>query len=84
MIECNEIPKDNAIELVYRKDSIRFQKQGLYRIDTEPARFKVFEGEAVVTDSSGQLTLDGGKETNLCGVLMAENFDRKGGPGLAV
>jgi hypothetical protein len=77
IIESNEIPKDNAIELVYKKDSIRLQKQGLYRVDTEPARFQVFEGEAAVTDPSGQLTLHGGKQTNLAGVLMAENFNRK-------
>jgi hypothetical protein len=77
IVESNEIPKDNAIELVYKKDSIRLQKQGLYRLDTEPARFQVYEGEAVVTDASGQLTLRGSKQTNLAGVLMAENFDRK-------
>ncbi len=77
MIESTEIPKDNAVELVYKKDSIRLQKQGLYRVDTEPARFAVYEGEAVVTDPSGQLTLHSGKHTNLGGVLMAENFDRK-------
>jgi hypothetical protein len=77
MLESNEIPKDNAIELVFKNDSIRLQKQGLYRVDTEPARFQVFEGEAVVTDPSGQLTLKSGKQTNLAGVLMAENFDRK-------
>src|SRR5665213_3389453 len=77
MIECNDIPKDNAIELVYKKDSIRLQKQGLYRLDTEPAHFQAFEGEAAVTDPSGQLTVKGGKQTNLAGVLMAENFDRK-------
>jgi hypothetical protein len=77
MIESNEIPKDNAIQLVYKKDSIRLQKQGLYRLDTEPARFQVFEGEAVVTDDSGQLTLHSGKQTNLAAVLQAENFDRK-------
>jgi hypothetical protein len=77
IIESTEIPKDNAVELVYKKDSIRLQKQGLYRLDTEPASFGVFEGEAVVTDPSGQLTLHGGKRTNLAGVLMAENFDRK-------
>jgi hypothetical protein len=77
MIESTDIPKDNAVELVYKKDSIRLTKQGLYRVDTEPARFQVYEGEAVVTDPSGQLTLRGGKQTNLAGVLMAENFDRK-------
>jgi len=77
MIESTELPKDNAIELVYKKDSIRLVKQGLYRIDAEPAHFQVYEGEAVVTDPSGQLTLKSGKQTNLAGVLMAENFDRK-------
>jgi hypothetical protein len=77
IIESNEMPKDNGIELVYKKDSVRLQKQGLYRLDSEPARFRVFEGEAVVTDPSGQLTLKSGKQTNLAGVLMAENFDRK-------
>ncbi len=77
MIESTEMPKDNAVELVYKKDSIRLQKQGIYRVDAEPARFQVFEGEAVVTDPSGQLTLKSGKQTVLAGVLMAENFDRK-------
>ena len=77
MIECNDVPKDNSIQAVYKGNAIRFEKQGLYRIDSEPARFRVYEGEAVVTDASGQLTLRGGKETNLSGVLLAESFDRK-------
>jgi hypothetical protein len=77
IVESNEMPKDNAIQLVYKKDSISLQKQGLYRLDTEPAHFQVFEGEAVVTDPSGQLTLRSGKQTNLGGVLMAESFNHK-------
>jgi hypothetical protein len=77
IVESTEMPKDNAVQLVYKKDAVSLQKQGLYRMDTEPARFQVFEGEAIVTDPSGQLTLRGGKQTNLAGVLMAENFDRK-------
>jgi hypothetical protein len=77
VIESTEMPKDNAVQLVYKKDTISLQKQGLYRLDTEPARFAVYDGEAVVSDPSGQLTLRSGKRTNLGGVLMAENFDRK-------
>jgi len=77
VVESNEIPKDNAIQLVFKNDTIRLQKQGLYRLDTEPAHFQVFEGEAVVADTSGQLTLHGGKQTNLAGALMAESFDHK-------
>jgi len=77
VIECNDVPKDNSIQAVYKGNAIRFEKQGLYRVDTAPARLRVYEGEAVVTDSAGQLTLRGGKETNLSGVLLAESFDRK-------
>src|SRR5579862_6194773 len=43
MIEANEIPKDNSVSLIYKKDSIRLTKQGLYRLDTEPAGFEVFQ-----------------------------------------
>jgi hypothetical protein len=77
MVECNDVPKDNSIQAIYKGNAIRFEKQGLYRIDSQPARLRVYEGEAVVTDASGQLTLKGGKQTNLSGVLLAESFDRK-------
>ncbi|MGA2215503.1 MAG: hypothetical protein ABSH31_19680 [Bryobacteraceae bacterium] len=77
MIECSEVPKESSIQAVYRGNAIRFEKQGLYRIDTEPARLRLYEGEAVVTDGTGQLALKGGKQTNLSGVLLAESFDRK-------
>ncbi|HTW67255.1 MAG TPA: hypothetical protein VME17_21695 [Bryobacteraceae bacterium] len=77
MVECDDVPKDNSIETVYKGNVVRFEKQGLYRIDAEPARLRVYEGEAVVTDASGNLTVRSGKATNLDGVLQAENFDRK-------
>jgi hypothetical protein len=78
MVESTEIPKDNAVQLVYKRDRISLEKQGLYRLDTEPARFAVYEGEASVTDSASQLTVHGGKSVSLAGgALTAENFDRK-------
>ena len=77
MVEANEIPKDNSVVLIYKQDSIRLAKEGLYRLDAQPAGFEVFQGEAVVSDGSGQLTVHRGKRTNLNGVLMAESFDHK-------
>lgn len=77
IVESTEMPKDNAVQLVYKKDTVSLDKQGLYRMDTEPARFQVFEGQATVNDQSGQLTLRAGKQTSLSGVLSAENFNRK-------
>ena len=77
IVECDEIPKDNSIELLYKNNTMMLVKHGLYRINTEPGVFQVYDGEAIVKGESGQLTLRAGKETSLTGVLMAENFDKK-------
>jgi hypothetical protein len=82
MLECDDIQKDNAIMLLYQGNTMIPVKHGLYRVDSEPARFAVFDGEAIVKGQSGQVTLKGGKQTALNGVLMAENFDKKDGDDL--
>jgi hypothetical protein len=77
MVECEDIAKDNAIMLLYKGNTMVLVKRGLYRVETNPAMFQVYDGEAIVKGESGQLTLKGGKETSLQGVLMAANFDKK-------
>ncbi len=76
IVECEDIPKDNAIMLVHGGNTMLLVKHGLYRVDSEPALFKVYDGEAIVKAESGQLTLKGGKETSLSGALMATGFDK--------
>jgi len=77
IVECDEIPKDNSIALLYKNNTMLLSKHGLYRVNSDPAQFKVYDGEAIVKGESGQLTVKSGKETSLAGVLMAENFDKK-------
>ncbi len=77
IVECDEIPKDNSIALLYKNNTMQLSKHGLYRVNSDPAQFKVYDGEAIVKGESGQLTVKSGKETSLAGVLMAENFDKK-------
>jgi hypothetical protein len=81
MVECDDVQKneakDNAIMLLYKGNSMILVKHGLYRVDADPARFQVYDGEAIVKGDSGQATLKSGKETALTGVLMTENFDKK-------
>jgi hypothetical protein len=77
MVECDELLKDNAVSLVYQGDSIQLQKHGLYRLDTAPAEFRVYDGEAVVQSASGETRLKPGKKADLDGVLVAQRFDRK-------
>jgi hypothetical protein len=77
MIEADEISNGNSIELLYKGNRMTLVKHGLYRLDTEPARLRVYDGEVTVKGDSGQLTLKAGKETSLSGVLMAASFDKK-------
>jgi len=82
IVECDQLPKDNSITLVYKDASIALLKHGLYRVDTEPARLQVYDGEATVTGESGPLTLKAGKQTDLGGALQAQNFDKNAGDEL--
>jgi len=75
MVECDELLKDNALAFVFRGDTIRLEKHGLYRLDTEPAQFRVYDGVAVIQSDAGQLTVKRGKEASLDGVLLAANFN---------
>jgi hypothetical protein len=77
MVECNDLQKDNAIMLLFKGSSVILTKRGLYRVDVTPGLFKVYDGEAIVKDDSGQLTLHKGKQTVVNGALMAERFDPK-------
>jgi hypothetical protein len=77
MVECDELLKDNAISLSYRGSTIQLEKQGLYRLDTQTAEFRVYEGEARVQSASGEVRLKGGHETSLNGVLASQHFSPK-------
>ena len=82
LLECTEMGKDNALMLIYNGSTMVVEKAGLYRVDTNPPLFRVYEGQAIVKSDSGQLTLKAGKETLLNGVLAANKFDNKVGDEL--
>lgn len=77
MVECDELLKDNAVSLVYQGDSVQLEKHGLYRLDTSPAQFRVYDGEAAIQSASGETRLKTGKRADLGGVLVAQRFDRQ-------
>src|SRR5579871_4485149 len=82
LIECDQIPKDNAISLVFKGNRIALEHAGIYRIDSDPPLFRVYEGEALVQSDSGHLILKSGKETPLEGELASNKFDNKVGDEL--
>ena len=80
ILEANALSnetKDNAVTLIYKGVSIAPLKNGLYRIDTDPARVRVYEGELLVRTPSGELRLKRGHEAMLDGALVAGKFDPK-------
>ena len=77
MIEADDVPKDNSIQIVYNLDTMSLTKHGLYRVDTDPARFRVYDGEAVVKGNDKQVIVRNGKEAALDSTLSAQSFDRK-------
>jgi hypothetical protein len=82
MVECDDIPKNSSLTLVYQGRTIQLEKHGLYRLDTDPPRFRVYDGKAVVQAGSEKpLTLKRGKQADLETTLVAQKFNAKQADG---
>lgn len=82
LVECAELPKDVAVTIQYHATSIALVKKGVYRVDSEPAALRVYDGEARV-DQGGQVqTMKRGRMLVLNGVALSERFDNKTGDAL--
>ena len=74
--------KGNLVTMVSAGASTLIPKSGIVEFRTDPARVRVYEGEAQVAQNGTQLTLKKGKETLLSGALMATKFNSKDGDEL--
>jgi hypothetical protein len=78
MIEVSELLKDNAITVQFHQAQIELLKKGLYRVDSEdPARLRVYEGDARVTSGSDTVMAGRGREVEIGTTLEARSFDTK-------
>jgi hypothetical protein len=78
LVEVGELLADNAITLQSHDAQIAVLKKGLYRIDAnDPARLRVYEGEARVTSGSQTITARRGQEVKFDTALEARGFDTK-------
>ncbi len=77
MVECDDLVKNTSLSVVYKGRNIQLQKNGLYRLDTDPGTLKVYEGQALVRSQSGDQEVKKGKEANLDGVTVAQKFNPK-------
>lgn len=74
--------KGNLISILYQGTTTSLLKPGLYQFTSDPARVRVYEGEATVKAGTDLLDLKKGKEAGLNSALLAEKFDPKVGDEL--
>jgi len=78
VVEADEIAKDTSVTLVCKDGTVSLGKKGLYRLDTAPARLKVFEGLASVQVAGQNVEVASGKMLSLGGTIASvENSTRK-------
>src|SRR5579863_7505063 len=49
IVESMEARPENSAMLIYKNWQVRVQRQGVYRIDSEPPQLRVYQGEAEVS-----------------------------------
>ncbi len=78
VVEADEIAKDTNVTLVCKDGTVSLGKKGLYRLDTAPARLKVFEGLASVQIAGQNVLVAGGKMLGLGDTMASvEKFDKE-------
>jgi hypothetical protein len=82
ILDLVEVVKDNSVKMNYQDYDVTFLKKGIYRFDSEPAEFKVYTGEAVVTHAGTSVTLKDGRALPFTPALVSEKFDNHTGDAL--
>jgi hypothetical protein len=71
VVEVDQVTKDDNVTVVSGQAVIQFSKAGLYRMDSEPARVKVFKGAASVQLGDRNIEVPSGKMLGLAGETAA-------------
>ncbi|MBI3667373.1 MAG: FecR domain-containing protein [Acidobacteria bacterium] len=78
VVEADEIGKENAVTVQAGEAEVHLLRSGLYRFDIqglEPARLRVFAGEALVSGEKGEIRLGNKKEIELAGDFQSRKFN---------
>ncbi len=76
VIEAGDIPRDNAVTVVMGDAEVRLARRGLYRLDSDPASVRVFDGEVQVAQSGREVDVKGGRMLALGAEPAAAKFDK--------
>jgi DUF971 family protein len=82
VVECAGLAKDETLTVTYRDATIGLLRNGVYRIDSEPAEIRVYDGEASVTRDGKTVSVKHSHLLPLEGATVAQKFDDQTGDSL--
>ncbi len=80
-IDSANAPAGDFVKVVFKDSTIRILKPGRYRVDAEPAQFRVFEGEADVARDGKSTKIESAQIMPLDGAPVVKRFTQ-GSDGL--
>jgi hypothetical protein len=80
-VDSATAPAGDFVKIVFKDSTIRILKPGRYRIDAEPAQFRVFEGEADVARGGDSTKIGSAQIMPLDGAPVVKRFTQ-GSDGL--
>jgi FecR protein len=82
LIECAEMLENNAVTVKFKEYSFTPHKAGIFRLDAEPGRLRVYDGEVMVIAAGTETKVKRGKEMSLDGGVELAKFDPEMGDPL--
>ncbi|HEY3839641.1 MAG TPA: hypothetical protein VGL72_23885 [Bryobacteraceae bacterium] len=82
IIDFVDVIKDNSVKISYQDYEVSFLKKGIYRFDGQPAEFRVYGGEAVISHGGNTVHVKDGRAVPFTPALVSEKFDNKTGDEL--
>ncbi len=81
IVEVNQNAPDTAVTLIYKQWQMKAPDSGVYRVDTDPARVRVYRGQVSVSTGgkSDPVTVTDNQDLPLAAVLVSEPAPITGG-----
>jgi len=77
LVEADELLKDNGVTIVYNDYAIQVEKKGIYRLDSNPAALRVYDGAVQAQINGKTQEIKEGQLLALNGDLKLAKFDKE-------
>jgi len=77
LLELGDLAKEQSLEVTVGSRAVNFTRKGLFRLDFDPERLRVYDGSAIVPTPDGLVTVKEGRQAELAGVINPVKFDKE-------